>query len=454
VRRTLPGAQGGRDAALALPIEVERLLERAERFALGHPLARLERRASQWYFDRITAPPAGSPRERARRIREREWALVDRVTHAWGRPVIEVMADDPSFAEAPPIERALVPALLASERAVFTVVAVRDVVAVLVVPRDGRRFLVHARPVDIQLAPRMLLIGRLIPLGDGPWLCSPGMEVLSPRGLKLYSRKTVAAAFFEPPDDLDVAVGLEIAVDQYWRKRYERRLPDPAESTDEALALGREIEAALVEAGRARPAEPGPQPEGRPEPPPGVDGLELEIPELEDDTFCHDYDVDEVMDEWIEVVHMQSAIGIAQRIRAQVEEASTRQARANLHLPYFELLADTQEGSQLWAEVSSGLLVLRALDDAMRSGDGPRVMYDDKVRASIATIDPASPVRPVLARAFELIAAVGRPDMRRVGPELRAYADVLESQHRADLAHEVHESVARYEHDRDAIRGR
>lgn len=114
------------------------------------------------------------------------------------------------------------------------------------------------------------------------------------------------------------------------------------------------------------------------------------------------------------------------------------------HLPFFEALTGTEEGTPDWRAVTAGLGVVRLVDAAMTGGPG----WPDANRWSIhaartvvEAMDPA-PARTVLLGIVELVAGGGTGDVDVVAAHLFAYARTLDLDARYHLAGDVYASVA------------
>ncbi len=113
------------------------------------------------------------------------------------------------------------------------------------------------------------------------------------------------------------------------------------------------------------------------------------------------------------------------------------------HLPFFEALAATEEGTPVWRATTAGLGILRLIDAATTEGPG----WTDANRWSIhaartaaEAMDPA-PARTVLLGLVELVAdgGAGEPDL--LVARLFAYARTLDLDARYDLAADVYTTV-------------
>ncbi|HEX8358476.1 MAG TPA: hypothetical protein VF613_00040 [Longimicrobium sp.] len=148
------------------------LLDRVELGIEGDPLDVLERTASAWWFHR------GHPEvedDGFEEVREQEWSLVERPTAATGRSFVsKLVEDEEAMAALPPRQRHLARQLLHSVSETWQVRERTGDDAVFVSP-DGTEYPV--REHEAEYGAGAVATGRLIPLGDGTWLRSPGMHI-------------------------------------------------------------------------------------------------------------------------------------------------------------------------------------------------------------------------------------------------------------------------------------
>jgi tetratricopeptide (TPR) repeat protein len=125
-----------------------------------------------------------------------------------------------------------------------------------------------------------------------------------------------------------------------------------------------------------------------------------------------------------------------------------RQSRQRLqHLPFFEVLADTEEGSDQWRSVSAGLVTLRLVDDWIRFGMdivAPSQRGVQAVREMITAVSTRTTVRTILTSIVDSMETATQVDAARVLPRLLAYAHALQFDAHWRLAVDVYRTVVLY----------
>jgi tetratricopeptide (TPR) repeat protein len=116
---------------------------------------------------------------------------------------------------------------------------------------------------------------------------------------------------------------------------------------------------------------------------------------------------------------------------------------------YFEALAALDEADPAWTPVSAGLVVLRLVDAWLE--DGPSVVAPDAwgvhaVRAALAEVPDAQPMRAILAGVVDAMTEAPVADMGLVAPRLMAYARALDFEARYALAADVYRMVIGHVH--------
>jgi tetratricopeptide (TPR) repeat protein len=114
------------------------------------------------------------------------------------------------------------------------------------------------------------------------------------------------------------------------------------------------------------------------------------------------------------------------------------------HLPFFEVLGDTQEGSPDWRSISAGLLVLRLFDSWVDYGH--EIVTTDMtglraIREAIDAIDEVNPVRELLRGVIDTMYDAETVDIKGVTPKLMAYARALDHSGKWSLAADVLRTV-------------
>ena len=199
--------------------------------------------------------------------------------------------------------------LLQSHVGVWTVESRADGAAVFRAPLDGTRYPVreHATLKDNPYGPGYVALGRLIPFGDGTWLRSPGMMMMSYGSRSTALARDLAHGMRDQADHMPMEGVLEGAAHMLAGVRGLPRAVRPAPTPDDAAALGRELVTLLREAGIAHPADPGSPAAAR-----LAGGMGTEVLEFE---------MDLVLSEYLQAVMQQS-----QKSRA-VREARRRKER-------------------------------------------------------------------------------------------------------------------------------
>lgn len=119
------------------------------------------------------------------------------------------------------------------------------------------------------------------------------------------------------------------------------------------------------------------------------------------------------------------------------------------HLPYFEALAELEEGSSAWRETTAGLVTLRLLDAWMV--EGRHVVSADAwslraVRDAIQKVDRGSSIRSILTSIVDTVETLREVRVTTLAPRLMAYARALMFEARWALAADVHRAVIGYAH--------
>lgn len=224
-----------------------RLFDRLEAVALSDPLLEIERRASRWAFERWSAPLAIGDREAAaftQGVREREWSFVDRESALFGTPPVHALCEQPLFEKLPPKQQRLARALRGSFVGVFTVLSHQDDEVELEGALDGRRYRVHEHNSEVRYDAGFIAIGRLIPLGGGRWLRSPGMLIFSSPGN--VTARDLAEGFEKIPALAPALIAEGIIAGVAGRGRVPRDVPpadSPAEAKDLLHAVGEALDA-------------------------------------------------------------------------------------------------------------------------------------------------------------------------------------------------------------------
>ncbi|HEX7050822.1 MAG TPA: hypothetical protein VF188_11510 [Longimicrobiales bacterium] len=273
-----------------------RLFDRLEAFALTDGLLRLERRASRWIFDRWSPPLRFGDREAVaftRNVREREWSLTEHDTLRFGQPVLHAFCDRPLFDLVPARQQRLARAMRGAVAGVFTVASHDGDDVVFEGPLDRRRYRVHEHNTDARYEAGFVAIGRLIPLGEGRWLRSPGMLIFKTPAADAAHQY---AETFERGRGVPPTIRMEGLIGAVAGRRDVPRDVPPAASPAEALALLQTIRQTLEEHGLVEEVEPGQAPP------------ELLAPEGEERRYFG-FRVDDEMAAWIAALAEQARSG-------------------------------------------------------------------------------------------------------------------------------------------------
>ncbi|MDQ8164749.1 MAG: hypothetical protein P3A28_03195 [Gemmatimonadota bacterium] len=128
------------------------------------------------------------------------------------------------------------------------------------------------------------------------------------------------------------------------------------------------------------------------------------------------------------------------------------------HLPFFEVLAATPEGSPEAKLATAGLLSLRMIDHWVLAGPAivePESVSVRSVRQAIMALSPREAVREALLTIVNTMQMLRHVDLVPVLPRVFAYAQLLETHHGAlALAADAYETVIRLadpEYDADLV---
>ena len=112
------------------------------------------------------------------------------------------------------------------------------------------------------------------------------------------------------------------------------------------------------------------------------------------------------------------------------------------HLPFFEALAATDEGTPEWRAATAGVGVMRLVDEWAAGGPDLRNRWGvHAVRLAVEAMPEGRPARAVLLGLVELLGATPRADADVLAARLLAYGHVLDLEGRYDLAADVFETL-------------
>ncbi|HEX8429633.1 MAG TPA: hypothetical protein VF625_00030 [Longimicrobium sp.] len=218
------------------------------------PLLAMEREASAWWIERWTPELTREDEDDVPvMVREEEFSLVERATLRDSRPVLQALLKYGELDVLPPRQRKLAEQLWRSVAGVWTVRERDEDGAVFEWKIDDTVFRVIEDPgADYQ--PGDAAIGRLIPLGAGEWMRSPGMVILAVPGDEWVDEVSRAFADAIPariPDGVVVEAALTRSLGG---GEGPRRIP-PARSATEARTVLADAYRILHERGLARPLD-------------------------------------------------------------------------------------------------------------------------------------------------------------------------------------------------------
>jgi tetratricopeptide (TPR) repeat protein len=117
------------------------------------------------------------------------------------------------------------------------------------------------------------------------------------------------------------------------------------------------------------------------------------------------------------------------------------------HLPFFEAVARSDEGSANWRVATAGLVVLRLVDAWLENAS--TTADDDwgirSVRTAVNEVDEGTPIRAILGRILDGLEEQ-KPDIHVVVAPLMAYARALEYEAEWPMAIDVYHSVLAHLH--------
>ena len=233
---------------------LESLFDRMEARITDNPLATIERGASAWWFARFRPANPIEGDEFAASVREQEWSFVERPTLGLDEPFLDdLVEDENAIAELPPRQRHMARQLAESVPGIWQVRerTGEDVVYDSAVDGSEHRIREHG---ETEYGAGAVVIGRLIPFGDGTWLRSPG-AVVNANPAPEWTRALADVMKEAVEKDLPPSILLEAALTRSMTgERVPRPVP-PARSASEARKILKELMPVLLEAGLATPTD-------------------------------------------------------------------------------------------------------------------------------------------------------------------------------------------------------
>lgn len=226
---------------------IERVMERLELWATREELGALEREASRYCFDRFSVPSRGDERTFPRDVREQEFTFLARPFVSLG----DTVADDYQRARGrrlPPGPRRVLRALARSRSSVFVVRRREGSSASLEDQLDGKTYAITEHNDSIDYAPGFAAFGRLLPLGGGKYLRSPGMAFAKWPGIETRGPSMLAGG-------LQTGMPMELLIEGMLATAEGHGIPrriQPAPSRAAAEELLFDFSMAMRDAGLAR----------------------------------------------------------------------------------------------------------------------------------------------------------------------------------------------------------
>lgn len=232
------------------------LFDRMEASIAGNPLMVLERGASEWWFERWRPAKPITGDEFAAGVREQEWTFIERPTLALDTPFLDALvADEEALEELPPRQRHMARQLMGSVLGIWQVRERTGDDAMYVSAVDVTEWPVKEHDPAIEYGEGAVVIGRLIPFGDGTWLRSPS-TVVTPEPTPEWTRALAAVMKRSAEADIAPAILLEAALTRTMTGEETPRSVPPARSASEARQLLKDTVPVFLDSGLATPADP------------------------------------------------------------------------------------------------------------------------------------------------------------------------------------------------------
>lgn len=245
-RDGLPGlAWGPIEPHVALIWSTGRLFDRIEWMVSREWVLAAEWHAALWAFSVWSTKAAD--RGDACRVREQEFALVDRPFVSTSATPLEMLMEDSSFDEVPALQRALAHALCGSSSGVFKVPERPGADALFEAVDDRRTFKILDHGSDLDSRPWRINLGRLIPF-QGGYLRSLGVVGVENSGEELEDGMARGLTEVDG-DELPRALLIEGMITGFVDELAAPAYVPPTDSPTRARELFEDVAAALLAAG-------------------------------------------------------------------------------------------------------------------------------------------------------------------------------------------------------------
>jgi hypothetical protein len=273
---------------------MERVMARLELWASREDIGVLEREASRYCFDRFSAPSRGDERTFPRDVREQEFTFLARPFVSLG----DTVAHDYQRARGrtlPPGPRRVLRALVRSRSSLF-VVRRREGTSVSMEDKlDGKTYAVTEHNDSLVYAPGSAAFGRLLPLGSGKYLRSPGMAFGEWPNIETRGPRMLAGGG-------QIGMPTELLIEGILATAEGHAIPRrirPAPSRVAAEELLFDFSIAMRDAGLAREVAPGDAPP------------ELRAFDAKPGQSVLNIEVDQVLADWFQALSEQARVGVA-----------------------------------------------------------------------------------------------------------------------------------------------
>lgn len=238
------------------------LYERVEAWVAEDARTAREREASRWWFSRWRAPRPFRGDEFARGVREQEFSLVARPYACLGVSPLEYVVEDDLLGDAGPRERHVARCLAHSMVGAWRVEARNGDDVTLRHPLEGTRLRVREHAPVEQYGAGAVILGRLIPFGDGTWLRSPGALIVGGQEGPDFARR-LAEGVEKGSEEMYPEAAAEGLLHMVAGVRGLPREVRPDASPDEAVELLKQLHQDFQDCGHAETVDPETDSEAR-----------------------------------------------------------------------------------------------------------------------------------------------------------------------------------------------